>query len=235
MLDSLFSKLLVISPHGDDEVLGCGGLISRVVTEVCNSEVSILLFGTTDIYTERGLVVSSEERSEEFFSTVNYFNRLSSKSTVSGEILFPSMELSLDQVGMKKAVSALDLKIEKFQPTAVLVCYASHHQDHQFVCNASIAALRPTPFDNIKLKAMYEYGYHEAWNPMNQVKMSKFYVDISTYIDNKIEAFKCYRSQQKINKKDLLHTSSIRRYAQSRGSECGFDYAEVLFPLTMRT
>jgi len=232
-LDQFFKRTMIISPHGDDEVLGCGGLIARILSEVEDSEVKILLFSTGDIFNESQVKVTAESRAEEFYDMTDFY-RKSTRGKISGEILFPGMELNLESVGMMRSVSTLDNKISEFNPTAVLTCYASHHQDHQFVCNATIAALRPTPYDNVVFKSMYEYGYYEAWNPMNQVKMSKVYIDISDYVDIKVKAFECYQSQQKAHPRDLLLSDNIRKYAQFRGLECGVSYAEVLFPLTIR-
>ena len=45
-------RLLVIAPHADDEVLGCGGLISRVKQD--GGKVFVLIFNVGSIVTKNG-------------------------------------------------------------------------------------------------------------------------------------------------------------------------------------
>ena len=56
LLQPVFSfkdhRLLVIAPHADDEVLGCGGLISRVKQD--GGKVFVLIFNVGSIVTKNG-------------------------------------------------------------------------------------------------------------------------------------------------------------------------------------
>ena len=57
-------------------------------------------------------------------------------------------------------------------------------------------------------------------------------IDISKYINQKVEAMKCYRSQLTINK-GPRSVKAIKALAQFRGSQSGFDFGEALYIIRM--
>ena len=51
MFNGVFERLLVVSPHCDDEVLGCGGLMKKVVDSGGDVTVVVAAVGDTTFYT----------------------------------------------------------------------------------------------------------------------------------------------------------------------------------------
>ena len=235
MLSQLFQRLLVISPHADDEILGCGGLMARVLAEVPAARVLVLVLGTATVANaETGYVVTAEEREHELANATAVLSDCSIRgSRIECSVLYSGMELQLDKVGFHKIISDLDAAISRFEPTSALASYASHHQDHQITEQASIAAMRPSPSNRIPFRGLYEYGYLEAWSARNHIRMSKLYVDISRYLEVKLRAFQAYRSQQRPDPSDLRSLQSIETLAKARGIEAGVPYAEAFFPLSV--
>ncbi|PPJ76529.1 PIG-L domain-containing protein, partial [Staphylococcus haemolyticus] len=50
-LDSV-QRALVIAPHPDDEVLGCGGTIARLVSMGCHVEILVVTRGMAPLFDE---------------------------------------------------------------------------------------------------------------------------------------------------------------------------------------
>lgn len=229
MDSNMFQRTLIISPHCDDETIGCGGLISKLGSEYM--ELRIVIVAThSDTYNYNvGRVVENEERIAE--------TRRALKKLASGASVYQLegfMDGRLDQADRRSLVTQLDSHIREFKPTAVLFPYSSHHQDHQAVYQASVSALRPTVDTNfIKLKAMYEYPYVNSWS-MGLNLNSKLYVPLSEEnIWRKEQALREYKSQLVRDPRDILDVSSILTLAKTRGIEVGQEYAEAFYPMTI--
>lgn len=207
-----FERTLVIAPHCDDETIGCGGLIGRLRIR--------------DRFVHCCAVTGSEVRLGEFAEACQTLG------CPSYSRLLPDMENSLDQVPDRELVGAFDALLTMYCPTAVLLPYASHHQDHQKVYKAVLAALRPHPTSTVLFAAMYEYPYVDAWHH-HSIKGGKLTVDISRSITLKLGAMLCHKSQLPYDSRHLIHPSNLRRWASVRGAEIGVDFGECYYPLRM--
>lgn len=227
----MFSRTLIISPHFDDETIGCGGLMSSLSSKGCEIRVVVAATCKNTYNYSAGRVVPNDERFKESEEALKILSGLSNISLIQ---LSGFEDGRLDSVDRKELVTQLDKEIRTFKPTAVLFPYSSHHQDHQAVYNASLAALRPTIDTNfIKLKAMYEYPYINSWSS-NLNPNSKLYVPLSNEdIEKKKEALLAYKSQLLRDPLDILDVSSIIHLAKTRGLEIGRLYAEAFYPMTI--
>lgn len=228
----MFSRTLIITPHCDDETIGCGGLISELSNDPSNHILVVIVATHSDTYNYiADRVVSNGER---LMETSNALHFLSPKRYIKVVQLEGFEDGRLDKADMKSLVTQLDQQIRTFKPTAVLFPYSSHHQDHQVVYRASVAALRPTVDTNfIRLKAMYEYPYVNSWSS-NLNPNSKLYIPLSKdSIEKKEKALLAYKSQLVRDPRDILDVSSIINLAKVRGTEIGQDYAEALYPMSI--
>lgn len=229
MDSNMFQRTLIISPHCDDETIGCGGLISKLGSEYMDLRIVIVATHLDTYNYNVGRVVENEERIAE--------TRRALKKLAFGASVYQLegfMDGRLDQADRRSLVTQLDSHIREFKPTAVLFPYSSHHQDHQAVYQASVSALRPTVDTNfIKLKAMYEYPYVNSWS-MGLNLNSKLYVPLSEEnIWRKEQALREYKSQLVRDPRDILDVSSILTLAKTRGIEIGQEYAEAFYPMTI--
>lgn len=227
----MFKRTLIITPHFDDETIGCGGLMSSL-SRVPDNKIKIVVVATNkSTYNYNvGRVVSNEERKEESIQALSHLG-VPAESLVQLEGFEDGR---LDQCDRISLVTALDKCIREFRPTAVLFPYSSHHQDHQTLYHASVAALRPTVDTNfIKLKAMYEYPYVNSWSS-NLNPNSKLYYPLSEEdMVRKSEALRAYKTQLVRDPRDILDISSILTLARVRGTEIGHKYAEAFYPMTI--
>lgn len=233
-MKDIFKKTLVITPHSDDETIGSGGLLHKL-GRLYDSEILVVVVARSNsLNYSINRVVTLGERTSEMVSALNVLGKNIKYEMLIEPDGFEYLDGELDTVPKNVYITELDKVIKRFRPTAVLIPYASHHQDHKLVNEVSIAALRPSvDTDYIKLKAMYEYPYYDSWNH-NKLDISKFYIELDTSdIKAKKSALGFYKSQLERNEFDPLDQSAIMDLAKVRGREISKPYAEVLYPLSL--
>ena len=143
-------RLLVITPHSDDEVLGCGGLMSKVKNE--GGKVFVLIFNLG--FEKDDTKESQEKRKNEVREAMNVlkvddYHLVQDQSDNNRDLDVEPLHSLIEVIESTSNVS-----LEKVSPTMVAIpTIFSHHQDHVHVHHACIAALRPisTPVSNIVL------------------------------------------------------------------------------------
>ena len=215
-------RLLVITPHSDDEVLGCGGLISKVKNE--GGKVFVLIFNLG--FEKDDTKESQEKRKNEVQEAMNVL-KVDDYHLVHDQ---PDNNRDLDTEPLHSLIEVIEstssVSLEKITPTIVAIpTIFSHHQDHVHVHHACIAALRPisTPVSNIVLS--YEAPEHSRWSASGVFEPNLF-VEIDDVIENKIIAFNKYRSQIRPGGRD---DDSIRNQAKYRGQEVGKNLCEAFY------
>ena len=215
-------RLLVIAPHSDDEVLGCGGLISKVKNE--GGKVFVLIFNLG--FEKDDTKESQEKRKNEVREVMNLlkvddYHLVHDQSDNNRDLDVEPLHSLIEVIESTSNVS-----LEKVSPTMVAIpTIFSHHQDHVHVHHACIAALRPisTPVSNIVLS--YEAPEHSRWSASGVFEPNLF-VEIDDVIENKIIAFNKYCSQIRLGGRD---DNSIRNQAKYRGHEVGKNLCEAFY------
>ena len=215
-------RLLVIAPHSDDEVLGCGGLISKIKNE--GGKVFVLIFNLG--FEKDDTKESQEKRKNEVQEAMNVL-KVDDYHLVHDQ---PDNNRDLDIEPLHSLIEVIEntsnVSLEKIAPTIVAIpTIFSHHQDHVHVHHACIAALRPisTPISNIVLS--YEAPEHSRWSASGVFEPNLF-VEIDDVIENKIVAFNKYQSQIRPGGRDA---DNIRNQAKYRGQEVGKNLCEAFF------
>ena len=214
--------LLVIAPHSDDEVLGCGGLISRVKND--GGKVYVLIFNLG--FEKDDTVESQKIRKNEVDSVMEFLN-VDDYHLVNDT---PDKNRDLDAKPLHSLIEVIEstshVSLEKISPTIVAIpTISSHHQDHVHVFNACIAALRPIshPISNIVLS--YEAPEHSRWSAHGVFEPNLF-LDIEDVVKTKMDAFMMYKSQVKSGGRDA---DSILNQAKYRGQEVGRNFCEAYY------
>lgn len=205
-------KILVISPHADDEVLGCGGYLMR---EIENGANVLVLFCTIGGVNENQNTKSRLEEADNVARYIGY----------DYEVLFYGKDAQLDTIPSLEITRLIDEKIFEFEPDEVLVNYPSKHQDHIKVYECANASMRIKPTHMPSLFALYEYPFISQQDRINGGAM---YCDVTKYIDRKVDAFNLYKSQVK-DFPSPLNDRGIKSLAQMRGLESGVGYAELFY------
>ena len=222
MQDFRNERLLVIAPHSDDEVLGCGGLISKI--KMNGGKVFVLIFNLG--FEKDDTKESQEKRKNEVQEAmkvlkVDDYHLVHQQADDNRDLDVEPLHSLIEVIESSSNVS-----LEKIAPTIVAIpTIFSHHQDHVHVHHACIAALRPinTPVSNIVLS--YEAPEHSRWSSSG-VFEPNFFVEIDDVIENKIMAFSKYNSQIRLGGRDA---DSIRSQAKYRGQEVGKNLCEAFY------
>lgn len=202
--------ILIISPHGDDELLGMGGYI---INEIQKGSKVHVIFGTDGTCEENSKIRIKEIKSVSTLIGFTY------------EILYHNMDGILYKIPKNDIIGKIDKKINELKPDEFYSCYPSHHQDHEFIYECGKAAMRLKEGWIPKIYGLYEYIFVD---PLSLPQGGLMYIDISNSIDKKLEAFKLYKSQNK-KSPSPLNVDNIKTFAAMRGLQCGKQYAELIY------
>jgi LmbE family N-acetylglucosaminyl deacetylase len=159
---------LILSPHIDDEVLGCYTYLGP--------DSFVMYFGV-----ENRENVSSEERLKELKKSVE-------KKKFGWQIEnFPVNDYQGNQL-----ITPLENCINIIRPDTILVPHPSYNQDHRAVYEAAMVALRPHDRNFfVRRVLVYEQPHTYLW-PMNSFEPN-FFVELD--IEGKIALYELYNSQ----------------------------------------
>lgn len=167
-------KIIILSPHPDDEIIGCGGTIAKHIAEGDEVKVIYLTSG------EKGgdpIVREQESIAALKILGVKEWEFLKFKD---GELIY-----NLNSFNLAEWRCPLEKILKKEKPELVyLPCKNESHQDHRAL-NWHLT-IKPRKF---KMKL------YEVFPGLSKIK-NEDYVDITPYIDFKIKALKCFKSQK---------------------------------------
>lgn len=218
-------RILVISPHSDDELIGVGG--SLLKWKALGHDIKILLVCCSDVYMLhlKGEALASTRRNE--------FLKSNALLATEDPVILGYEDSKLDTYPQSQLVSILDSEIDRFKPNMFIYPEPSYHQDHQYVSYACNASLRPTKEFRPSTILNYEIPT-STWTGNGKKFEPNYFVDVSETMDQKLDAFqRIYESQVSESRKKLA-LKGIADHARYRGMECGVEYAEsfqLLFEL----
>ena len=211
-------NILVIAPHPDDEVLGCGGTIAKFANEGNYVYVLVATRGTPRFYTDEKIQNVRQEalQAHKLLGVTETFF-----------LDFPAPEL--DTIPMADLSTAFS-KVMKEKNIEVL--FLPHrgdiHNDHRVVFNAGLVASRPVGSYSVKEVYAYETLSETEWAAPfgDDAFIPTCFVNIEASIEAKKEALKCFNSQLKDfpNPRSL---ETIEALSIFRGSTVGFKNAEA--------
>lgn len=213
-------KTLVVAPHADDELLGCGGTLLRRLAEdgvvgwlLVTSMNSDHAWGTEKI----------EQRQREIVQVRDGLGVLPEHLYELG-----LQTTQLDQVPTGVLVGRISEVFEKFQPEEVLVPHAHDiHSDHRIVFDAVAACTKWFRYPSVKRVLAYETISETDFILKSEGLFNPtFFVDITDFIDHKIALMGIYRSELGVHPFPRSE-SGLRALATLRGAQSGFGSAEA--------
>ncbi len=222
-------KVLVIAAHPDDEVLGCGGTITRHADSGDQVQILIVAEGSTSRQQER-------DRAQ----VRNELSALAQAAQTAGSILgaagvdlldLPDNRLdSLDRLDLIKRIEEC---VERHQPDCVYVHHAGDvNVDHRRLHEAVVTACRPTPGHVVKRLLSFEVASSTEWQPPGsaQAFQPNWFVDISDQWERKREALLAYATEMR-NWPHARSLDAVEHLARWRGAQVGVEAAEAFFLL----
>lgn len=213
-------RTLVIAPHPDDELLGCGGTLLR-----CRNNGATVGWAIVTAITEKGGWDRSQiERRAGEIEQVR--DGLGIEARHLYPLGFPTAQL--DQVPMKTLVLELAKIFKEFQPEEVYLPHPGDaHGDHRIVFSAASACTKWFRCPTVRRVLAYETLSEtdtglEGARPFRPTS----FVDISNYLDQKIELIEKYVTE--IGEFPFPRSAkAIRALARLRGAASGYQAAEA--------
>lgn len=210
-------RIVVVAPHPDDEVLGCGGVMARHAAAGDDVFVVIATRGAPDLYSDESVErTRAEARQAHAILGVRETRFLD----------FPAPRLDVTPAHL--IADALAQQFHDLQPERVyLPHHGDMHADHGRIYHATLVAARPLASCPVKQLLCYETLSETEWAP--PIASSVFYptvfVDIAAHLPKKLEAMRCFASQLKPapNPRSLEAIEALARY---RGSTISAHAAE---------
>jgi len=178
-------RVLVLAPHPDDEVFGCGGAISQLIAAQADVKTLILTDGLSGLSSRHdSTAVPSGDGSAH---GVNIRRR---ESIQAAHCLGTPKPIFLDRQdgGLMQDADLLTVimdAIGSFQPDLILApSIWEMHRDHRAVAQAGLALVSQLP--SVANIAMYEVGVPLIPNA---------FIDISETVAKKSRAMRCFESQ----------------------------------------
>ena len=221
-----FKKVLVIAAHPDDDVLGCGGTLSKLSRLGAEIRVAFIAEGTTCRWE------FPENWDQKIVKDqINYRNKCGIKALeilgVDNCVFYNLPCGKLDQEPIIKIGKIIEKEIRAFEPD--VICTHSKKDvnvDHQRVYQATLQATRPGALNTVDMVLAYEVLSSSEWN-FSEPFAPNFFVEISKKdVDNKVAAMSQYDTEIKplpFPRCDKM----IRMKCNVRGSQIGVKNAEA--------
>ena len=205
-------NILALSPHADDVEIAMGGTIAKYVDEGHNVTIMTAILPKEN----------KDGKIDDFMSK----NRIK-EAKIASKILGAKLDvLDLDPYDFsfsRKYIKIFDKKINEYKPDIIFSCWEHDtHQDHKSLSDILFAATRKNSISINMYEVMIPGGLNTySYNP-------QYFINISKYIDTKIESIKSYKSVFENNQENYnQYFDSIVGRAKFRGGVIGVDYAEA--------
>ena len=211
-------RILVIAPHPDDETLGCGGTLFRHKKE----EEELFWLIVTGISESFGWAASAVKKRDQEIESVKQ------KYGFADVFNFGLPTTQLDTIPLSDLIGKFADVYKKVKPEVIYIPFAFDvHTDHQIIGKAMLSTIKWFRYPYIQKVLMYETPSETEFNFIEQRKFSpNVFVDISDFLDDKIETMKIYKSEMGEFPFPRSETT-MRSLAAFRGSQSGFKAAET--------
>jgi len=216
-------RVLVLAPHMDDEVIGCGGTLVKHAERGCALAVAILTDGALGDPAAEAAPMPEEARRESRRALCEIRRE---ESRAAAKVLGVEELVFLDcpdggLTGSPTARVAVERLVGEYRPDVLYAPFVTDaHPDHRAAARlvAGLASRRPE-----LLVAAYE-----VWTPLHPTCL----VDITAQAERKTEALACFQSQLSHN--DFRHTALGLNAYRSMFHLSGRGFAEAFFAAPAR-
>lgn len=182
-------NVLVVAPHPDDEVLGCGATMAKHAHSGDDVHVVVVTRGISELFAPETVVrVRAESaRAHEMLGvrSVRYLE-------------FPAPKL--DSVPGYLLADSIRTAILELKPDIIYLPHRGDiHNDHKVVFLATCVACRPGPQMSVGKLLCYETPSETEWGALSTADAftPTVFVDVTEFIDRKLDASECFESQIK--------------------------------------
>ena len=212
------NKVLVVAVHPYDETLGCGGTLLKHKDE--GDEIHWLI--ATEMTVEHGFKESVVRKRKEEIQKVNRLYNFDSINRLG----FPTTKI--DNNDTSYLVNKISKIFNQIKPDTVYLPFKSDvHSDHRCFFNAAFSCTKSFRYPFIKRVYMMETLSETEFAPSTKEDsfIPNIFIDISDYIDKKIDIMKVFESE--IGDHPFPRSvRNIKALATFRGASSNCNYAE---------
>jgi len=227
MINFQDKNILVVVAHPDDELLGLGATMHKLINEQ-NCKVRVIILG-------EGVTSRSDERDPEYWKEelkIHRQNIEQARKAIGYESvgIYDFPDNRFDTVALLDIIKTIEKEKKTFQPEIIF----THHGgdvniDHQKTFEAVITATRPMEQEKVHTVITFETPSGTEWIPSSDPRrfIPNLFIEISKEnLDAKIKGMESYQFEKRI----YPHPRSpeaLTILAQQRGISVGKPYAEA--------
>ncbi|MGB0879297.1 MAG: PIG-L deacetylase family protein [Polaribacter sp.] len=220
-------KILVVVAHPDDELLGLGATMHKLIHEQ-NCKVRAVILG-------EGITSRSDERNPEQWEKelkIHRQNIEEARKCIGYESvgIYDFPDNRFDTVALLDIIKVVEKEKEAFQPEIIFTHNGGDvNIDHQRTFEAVITATRPMKHENVHTIITFETPSGTEWIASTDPRkfIPNFFIQVSEQdIEAKIKGMESYEFE----KRDFPHPRSpkaLKILAQQRGVSVGKEFAEA--------
>ena len=194
-------KKLIISPHADDEVIGCSSVLDKdSFVYICGIDESRFPADSTPTNTR--------------------LKHLDEASKVLGFAYEYNTKSRVNYYQENDFIDIFERLINKIKPQSAFIPCPDYNQDHKTIHHASIIALRPHDKNFfVKRVLVYEMSHNAVWNP-TRMNLNYF---VPLDIEKKMLAYSKYKTEVR----GMRSPEMLEHVASIRGATINTKYAEA--------
>jgi LmbE family N-acetylglucosaminyl deacetylase len=220
-------RILLVVAHPDDELLGCGGTMNRLITEF-NCIIKVLILG-------EGITSRSDQRDPEKWAdnlAVHRSNIKNAQNCIGFESvgIYNFADNRFDSVDLLDIIKVIEKEKNDFNPEIIFTHHGGDTNiDHRRTFEAVITATRPMEQENYTHIFCFETPSSTEWQAFNYPNpfLPNYYFKLNeSNISAKINGMECYEFERRV----FPHPRSpeaLKIQAQRWGVAIGCNYAEA--------
>lgn len=184
-------RILVIAPHADDEILGCGATMAKAAAN--GDQIYVLIctnasIGAPELFSSEMIKIVRSE-------ALTAHNIVGVKETFFLELPAPM----LDQYPSYKITNEIIPIIKRYKIDTIYLPHRGDcHKDHRVIHEATMVACRPLMNCTVKRVYAYETLSETEWGEPNALDFfipTKYNTFSEEEFSLKLEAMRCFKSQ----------------------------------------
>jgi len=215
-------KILIVAAHPDDEILGCGATVSRLVKDGSEAYTLILGEGVTSRDNQR----NRESRVKEIQELKSQIEKANEWIGVKEVFSFDFPDNRFDSVDLLNIIKKIAAVKDQVKPDIIFTHYEGDlNIDHQLTFRAVLTATRPFQEETVKEIYVFETLSSTEWRFPLSFSPDTFF-DITSTIIDKMNAMKEYKTELR----EYPHPRSLRGIelqAEYWGMRSGIKKAEA--------
>jgi len=211
----MWNRILVVAAHPDDDILGCGGVIS-VFSRIESCEVRT-------IYLSNGVGSRDDTPDDAVEKRLDAMQKANEIVGVERAEVGLFEDQRFDQYPIIELTKWVEGFVDDFKPTTVFTHSAADlNCDHRCTHEAVVTVCRPVPGSSVKLLLFFEVASSTEWG--ESAFRPNVYLPVN--LNAKMAALQCYTGELR-NFPHSRSMTNITNKALLRGSEVGLPAREA--------